>query len=109
MLKDEREKAESFVALPRRFFETSKVLLDVAGDDLTQPGQLRSLLKDLREIRQAKTRIGLQSEGVMRGSYLQVRRRRARLWWCGADPRGSVEVAVVEELERRLGSARIHS
>lgn len=73
VLKDEREKAESFVALPRRFFETSKVLLDVAGDDLTQPGQLRSLLKDLREIRQAKTRIGLQSEGVMRGSYLQVR------------------------------------
>ena len=44
-----------------------------ASDDLAQPAVLRSLLKDLREVRQAKIRIGLQSEGVMRGSYLQVR------------------------------------
>ncbi len=44
-----------------------------ASDDLAQPAILRSLLKDLREVRQAKIRLGLQSEGVMRGSYLQVR------------------------------------
>ncbi|WWC58592.1 uncharacterized protein I303_101135 [Kwoniella dejecticola CBS 10117] len=72
LLKEERENAESFCSLPRRFIETSKVLLDVAPDDLMQPSTLRSLLKDLREVRQAKIRIGLQSEGVMRGSYLQV-------------------------------------
>jgi GINS complex subunit 2 len=65
----------------------SKVLLDMyvvappsdaqtltisASDDLQSPATLRSLLKDLREVRQAKIRLGLHSEGVMRGSYLQV-------------------------------------
>ncbi|OCF31110.1 DNA replication complex GINS protein PSF2 [Kwoniella heveanensis CBS 569] len=72
LLKDEKENLEGFGMLPRRFIETSKVLLDVAADDLIQPSTLRSLLKDLREVRQAKVRLGLQSEGVMRGSYLQV-------------------------------------
>ncbi|KAL1407721.1 DNA replication protein psf2 [Vanrija albida] len=72
LLKQERSKPEEFQPLPRRFVETSKVLLDVAPDDLTNPAQIRSLLKDVREVRQAKIRIGLQSEGVMRGSYLQV-------------------------------------
>ncbi|WVR05846.1 DNA replication complex GINS protein PSF2 [Kwoniella sp. DSM 27419] len=72
VLKDERENLEGFMPLPRRFIEMSKVLLDVASDDISQPSQLRSLLKDLREVRQAKIRLGLQSEGVMRGSYLQV-------------------------------------
>ncbi|KAK8865891.1 DNA replication complex GINS protein PSF2 [Kwoniella newhampshirensis] len=72
ILKDEKENAEGFERLSTRFIETSKVLLDVASDDLSQPSILRSLLKDLREVRQAKIRIGLQSEGVMRGSYLQV-------------------------------------
>ena len=47
-------------------------LRNSASDDLHQPALLRSLLKDLREVRQAKIRIGLQSEGVMGGSYLQV-------------------------------------
>ncbi|CAK9781301.1 DNA replication complex GINS protein PSF2 [Cutaneotrichosporon oleaginosum] len=72
VIKDEREDGEGFEPLPRRFYEISKVLLDVAADDLTEPGQLRSLLKDLREMRQGKIRIGLQSEGVMRSNYLQV-------------------------------------
>ncbi|WVQ97352.1 DNA replication complex GINS protein PSF2 [Kwoniella sp. CBS 9459] len=72
LLKDEKENIEGFGQLPRRFIETSKVLLDTAADDLIQPSTLRSLLKDLREVRQAKIRLGLQSEGVMRGTYLQV-------------------------------------
>ncbi|EIW72626.1 hypothetical protein TREMEDRAFT_26914 [Tremella mesenterica DSM 1558] len=73
LLKNEKEKGEEFGRLPgRRFVEVSKVLLDVAPDDLAQPALLRSLLKDLREVRQAKIRLGLQSEGVMQGSYLQV-------------------------------------
>ncbi|GFZ43098.1 DNA replication complex GINS protein PSF2 [Saitozyma sp. JCM 24511] len=72
LINDEKNNAEGFEPLPRRFLETSKLLLDIAPDDLPQPAALRSLLKDLREVRQAKIRLGLQSEGVMRGSYLQV-------------------------------------
>jgi GINS complex subunit 2 len=56
---------------PIREQETIR-LTGSASDDLSQPVQLRSLLKDLREVRQAKIRLGLQSEGVMRGSYLQL-------------------------------------
>ncbi|KAG6842040.1 hypothetical protein C0991_003566 [Blastosporella zonata] len=50
-----------FSDLPFRFTEISKILLDVASDDLETPDKLRSLLKDLREARQAKSRDGLQS------------------------------------------------
>ncbi|WVQ85406.1 hypothetical protein IAT38_007571 [Cryptococcus sp. DSM 104549] len=72
VLKDEKENAEGFERLPRRFLEISKVLLDVASDDLHEQGALRSLLKDLRELRQAKIRHGLQSEDVISGGYLQL-------------------------------------
>ncbi|KAK4688902.1 GINS complex subunit 2, partial [Tremellales sp. Uapishka_1] len=72
VLQLEQKNVEGFEPLPRRFMETSKILLDVASDDIASPAQIRSLLKDLREVRQAKIRLGLQSEGVMRGSYLQV-------------------------------------
>ncbi|KAF8076643.1 hypothetical protein FPV67DRAFT_1407438 [Lyophyllum atratum] len=50
-----------FSDLPFRFAEVSKVLLDVASDDLENPDKLRSLLKDLREARQAKSRDGLKT------------------------------------------------
>ncbi|KAG6903416.1 hypothetical protein C0995_005439 [Termitomyces sp. Mi166 len=50
-----------FSDLPFRFVEISKVLLDVASDDLESPDKLRYLLKDLREARQAKSREGLQT------------------------------------------------
>ncbi|KAF8663370.1 hypothetical protein AX16_000945 [Volvariella volvacea WC 439] len=49
----------AFSELPFRYSEISKVLLDVASDDLENPDKLRSLLKDFREARQAKTRAGL--------------------------------------------------
>ncbi|EDR12310.1 uncharacterized protein LACBIDRAFT_231753 [Laccaria bicolor S238N-H82] len=56
-----RETSEPvFSDLPFRFAEISKVLLDVASDDLENPDKLRSLLKDLREARQAKCREGLR-------------------------------------------------
>jgi len=42
--------------MPFRFAEISKVLLDVASDDLASPDKLRGLLKDIREARQAKAR-----------------------------------------------------
>ncbi|KAG6878575.1 hypothetical protein C0993_003030 [Termitomyces sp. T159_Od127] len=50
-----------FSDLPFRFVEISKVLLDVASDDLENPDKLRYILKDLREARQAKSREGLQT------------------------------------------------
>jgi len=50
----------AFSNLPFRFAEVAKVILDVASDDLENPDKLRSLLKDLREARQAKSRDGLK-------------------------------------------------
>jgi len=68
-----------FSSLPFRFAEIAKVILDVlvllsvpfflhalthiisASDDLENPEKLRSLLKDLREARQAKSREGLKT------------------------------------------------
>ncbi|KAG8979819.1 DNA replication protein psf2 [Tulasnella sp. JGI-2019a] len=52
--------SEGFSALPFRFAEISKVLLDMAADDLDSPEKIRSLLKDIREARQAKSREGLR-------------------------------------------------
>ncbi|KIJ56951.1 hypothetical protein M422DRAFT_23087 [Sphaerobolus stellatus SS14] len=52
--------AETFSYLPFRFMEISKVLLDVASDDIHAPDKIRTLLKDLREARQAKSREGLR-------------------------------------------------
>ncbi|KAF8969433.1 hypothetical protein BDZ97DRAFT_1795622 [Flammula alnicola] len=51
----------AFSGLPFRFAEVSKVILDVASDDLENPDKIRSLLKDLREARQAKSREGLKT------------------------------------------------
>jgi len=52
--------APSFSKLPFRFAEIAKVILDVASDDLENPDKIRSLLKDLREARQAKSRDGIK-------------------------------------------------
>jgi len=51
---------QGFSQLPYQFAEISKVLLDVASDDLQSPDKIRTLLKDLREARQAKSREGLR-------------------------------------------------
>ncbi|KAJ6628926.1 DNA replication complex GINS protein PSF2 [Mycena sp. CBHHK59/15] len=59
-LSQETSQAE-FTQLPFRFAEISRVLLDVASDDLPNPEKVRTLLKDLREARQAKARAGLES------------------------------------------------
>ncbi|KAI0321936.1 hypothetical protein OF83DRAFT_1167966 [Amylostereum chailletii] len=52
--------APNFSELPLRFAEIAKVLLDVASDDIQNPDRVRSLLKDIREVRQAKIRDGLK-------------------------------------------------
>ncbi|KDQ21557.1 hypothetical protein BOTBODRAFT_182861 [Botryobasidium botryosum FD-172 SS1] len=56
----EETSSPAFSALPFRFAEIAKVLLDVAADDLALPDKIRSLLKDLREARQSKSRDGLK-------------------------------------------------
>ncbi|KAL0949249.1 hypothetical protein HGRIS_009327 [Hohenbuehelia grisea] len=48
-----------FSDLPFRFAEISRILLDAAPDDIDNVDKLRSLLKDLREARQSKSREGL--------------------------------------------------
>ncbi|KAL1708580.1 hypothetical protein EV121DRAFT_277088 [Schizophyllum commune] len=58
---EEETNNPKFSKLPFRFAEVAKVLLDVAPDDLEDADQLRLLLKNLREARQAKTRDGLQN------------------------------------------------
>jgi len=47
--------------LPWHWMEVSAILLRVARDDLESPGHvIRGLLRDIREVRQAKARQGLQ-------------------------------------------------
>ncbi|GAA5937771.1 hypothetical protein JCM3775_002123 [Rhodotorula graminis] len=58
VLKFEQTQAE-FSDLPRDYLEVSKVLLEVASDDVPAPDRVRLLLKDIREARQAKVREGL--------------------------------------------------
>ncbi|EED82674.1 predicted protein [Postia placenta Mad-698-R] len=48
-----------FSEMPFRFAEIAKTLLDVASDDIINPDKVRSLLQDIREARQAKSREGL--------------------------------------------------
>ncbi|KAE9395032.1 Psf2-domain-containing protein [Gymnopus androsaceus JB14] len=56
---DEELSEPGFSQLPFRYAEVSKVLLDVAADDIQDTDKVRSLLKDLKEARQAKSREGL--------------------------------------------------
>lgn len=48
-----------FSQMPFRFAEIAKAILDIAPDDVQNAEKVRSLLKDLREARQAKSREGL--------------------------------------------------
>lgn len=49
-----------FSSLPYNWIETSKLFLSKAFDDLSDSAnQLRSILQDLRELRQSKTKRGL--------------------------------------------------
>lgn len=45
--------------LPFHWIEVGNMLLDAASDDLVDPDQVRRLLKDLREVRMAKMRSGV--------------------------------------------------
>ncbi|CAO0803062.1 unnamed protein product [Mucor circinelloides] len=56
---EEEEKGEEFSKLPFHYMEISQMLLETASDDIPNAEQIRKLLKDLRETRQAKSRTGL--------------------------------------------------
>jgi GINS complex subunit 2 len=47
-------------ALPYHWFEMSEMLLDAASDDLASPDDIRRLLRDIREVRLAKLRKGVE-------------------------------------------------
>lgn len=49
-----------FSALPSMWIQVSEIILDVASDDVPDAELVRRLLRDLREIRQAKARDGLE-------------------------------------------------
>ncbi|KAK9895674.1 Psf2-domain-containing protein [Cystobasidium minutum MCA 4210] len=59
MLREET-RGEAFAPLPFNYMELSRILLEAAPDDIPQPERIRSLLKDLREVRQGKAREGIQ-------------------------------------------------
>lgn len=47
-------------ALPYHWFELSEILLDAASDDVGEPDRVRQLLRDIREVRLAKMRKGVE-------------------------------------------------
>lgn len=47
-------------ALPYHWFEVSEILLDAASDDVGEPDRVRQLLRDIREVRLAKMRKGVE-------------------------------------------------
>jgi GINS complex subunit 2 len=47
-------------ALPYHWFEISEMLLDAASDDISEPDRVRQLLRDIREVRLAKMRKGVE-------------------------------------------------
>lgn len=48
--------SESMPRLPYHWLEIATMLLDAAGDDIADADQIRLLIRDLREVRQAKMR-----------------------------------------------------
>ncbi|TPX43785.1 hypothetical protein SeMB42_g03074 [Synchytrium endobioticum] len=59
----------AFTAVPFHFMEISQILLDCASDDIKSAELVKTLLKDLREIRQTKAQQGLKQLGY---DYLQM-------------------------------------
>lgn len=47
-------------ALPYHWLELGEILLDAAPDDLVEPDNVRRLMRDLREMRMAKMRAGVE-------------------------------------------------
>ncbi|CAE6435599.1 unnamed protein product [Rhizoctonia solani] len=63
---------DSFSKMPFRYLEISKILLDVAYEDITSSDRVRNLLKDIREARQAKLRAGLKDLDHLQLSFPNI-------------------------------------
>lgn len=57
-LKDETSNGQ-YADLPFRYLEISKAIIDLAGEDLDNAALIRSLLMDIRQARQTKSREGV--------------------------------------------------
>lgn len=57
---EEEEKENEFSTLPFHYMELAQMLLETASDDIVNAEQIRKILKDLRETRQAKSRVGVK-------------------------------------------------
>ncbi|KAG8729396.1 DNA replication protein psf2 [Ceratobasidium sp. 428] len=58
--------------MPFRYIEISKILLDVAFDDIPSSERVRNLLKDIQEARQAKLRAGLKDLDHLQLSFPNI-------------------------------------
>ncbi|ORZ22370.1 GINS complex, PSF2 component [Absidia repens] len=56
---EQEESKDEFCNLPFYYMETAHMILESASDDIPNVDQVRKLLKDLRETRQSKARVGL--------------------------------------------------
>ncbi|TIB93979.1 DNA replication complex GINS protein psf2 [Wallemia mellicola] len=57
-LKEETSNGQ-YADMPFRYLETAKAIIEVAGDDLDNAALIRSLLMDIRQARQTKSREGV--------------------------------------------------
>ena len=87
-------------ALPYHYLEMSSMLLEFAADDLIKPDAIRRLLRDLREVRMAKLRKGVE---VLSGEGEGVRLDGVGAMEVGEQ--GSFIRGVVNNL-RKLGGSR---
>ena len=60
-LADERANAGQFAEIPFHYIEVAKELLECAADDLPDVHRVRSLLKDIEDVRRGKVERGLRN------------------------------------------------
>ena len=60
-LVDERSNVGSFAEIPFHYIEVAKNLLECAADDLPNVHRVRSLLKDIEDVRRGKVERGLRN------------------------------------------------
>ncbi|ORX42326.1 GINS complex, PSF2 component [Hesseltinella vesiculosa] len=58
---EQEETKDEFCALPFHYMEMAHMILESASDDIPNAEKIRKLLKDLRETRQSKARVGLEA------------------------------------------------
>ncbi|KAH7391586.1 hypothetical protein BKA64DRAFT_677981 [Cadophora sp. MPI-SDFR-AT-0126] len=85
--------------LPYHWLELGEILLDACSDDIPEPGRVRTLLRDLREVRMAKMRASVK---VLEGGGVSSLRGVGAMEV--AEGRGFI-VGVMDGL-RKLGASR---